>query len=173
MSSVLHLLLMWSQYCHYYDSLVAQLCLTLCNPLDFATPPDSSVQGILQARILEWVAISFSRGDFLTWGLNPGWASLVAQMVKSLPEMQETWVWSLGWEDSPEKEMATYSNIFAWEILWMEEPGRLQSMGFQRVRSYWETSLPRYRQALYCPSHQGCLNPLYMCIYVCVLIKWF
>ena len=62
LSSVLHLLLMWSQYCHYYDSLVAQLCLTLCNPLDFATPPDSSAQGILQARILEWVAIPFSRG---------------------------------------------------------------------------------------------------------------
>ena len=62
LSSVLHLLLMWSQYCHYYNSLVAQLCLTLCNSMDFASPPDSSVQGIIQARILEWVSIPFSRG---------------------------------------------------------------------------------------------------------------
>ena len=43
--------------------------------------------------------------------------------------MQETWVQSLGWEDPVEKEMATHSSILAWEILWTEEPGRLQSMG--------------------------------------------
>ena len=54
-------------------------------------------------------------------------ASLVAQMVKCLPAMQETWIRSLGWEDLLEKEMATHSNIFAWTIPWMEEPGRLQS----------------------------------------------
>ena len=48
--------------------------------------------------------------------------------------MQETQFWSLGWEDSPEKEMATHSSILAWEILWTEEPGRLQSMGSQRIR---------------------------------------
>ena len=47
--------------------------------------------------------------------------------------MQETPVLSLGWEDPLEKEMATHSSIFAWEILWTEEPGRLQSMGSQRV----------------------------------------
>ena len=54
-------------------------------------------------------------------------------MVKSLPKMWETWVQSLGWEDLLEKEMATHSSILAWKIPWMEEPGRLQSMGSQRV----------------------------------------
>ena len=56
-------------------------------------------------------------------------ASLVAQRLKSLPAMQETWVWSLGREDPLEKEMATHSNIFAWRIPWTEEPGGLQSTG--------------------------------------------
>ena len=61
-------------------------------------------------------------------------ASLVAQMVKRLPAMQETWVRSLGREDPLEKEMATHSSILAWRIPWTEEPGRLQSMGLRRVR---------------------------------------
>ena len=59
--------------------------------------------------------------------------SLVVQMVKRLPTMQETRVQSLGQEDLLEKEMATHSSILAWKIPWMEEPGRLQSMGSQRV----------------------------------------
>ena len=59
-------------------------------------------------------------------------ASLVAQMVKCLPTMGETWVQSLGREDL-EKEMVIHSSILAWKIPWMEEPGRLQSMGLQRV----------------------------------------
>ena len=66
---------------------------------------------------------------------------LVAQMVKHLPIVRETWVQSLGWEDLLEKEMATHSSILAWKILWMEEPGRLQSMGSQRVGHDWATSL--------------------------------
>ena len=61
-------------------------------------------------------------------------AFLVAQTVKRLPAMRETWVRSLGQEDSLEKEMATHSSTLAWKIPWMEEPGRLQSMGSQRVR---------------------------------------
>ena len=61
------------------------------------------------------------------------WASLVAQMVKRLPTMSETWVQSLGWEDPLEKEMATHSSTLAWKIPWMEEPGSLQSTGSQRV----------------------------------------
>ena len=61
-------------------------------------------------------------------------ASLVAQLVKSLPAVQETWVRSLGWEDPLEKEMATHSSILAWKISWTEEPGGLQSTGSQRVR---------------------------------------
>ena len=60
-------------------------------------------------------------------------ASLVAQMVKNLPAMQETQVQSLGWEDPLEKEMAIHSSTLAWKIPWTEEPGRLQSMGLQRV----------------------------------------
>ena len=60
-------------------------------------------------------------------------ASLVAQMVKNLPAMQETWVLSLGWKDTLEKGMATHSSILPWRNPWTEEPGRLQSMGWQRV----------------------------------------
>ena len=55
-------------------------------------------------------------------------------MVKRLPVMWETWVPSLGWEDPLEKEMTTHLSILAWKILWMEEPGGLQSLGSQRVR---------------------------------------
>ena len=61
-------------------------------------------------------------------------ASLVAQMVKNLPSMPETWVRSLGWEDPLEKGMATHSSILSWRIPGAEEPGGLQSMGSQRVR---------------------------------------
>ena len=57
----------------------------------------------------------------------------MALMVKSLPTMQETWVQSLGWEDPVEKIMATHSSILAWRIPWTKEPGRIQSMGSQRV----------------------------------------
>ena len=57
-----------------------------------------------------------------------GRASLVAQTVKHLPAMRETWVRPLGWEAPLEKEMATHSSILAWTIPWTEEPGRLQSM---------------------------------------------
>ena len=60
-------------------------------------------------------------------------ASLVAQMVKRLPIMRETWVQALGREDLLGKEMATHSSILAWKIPWTEETGRLQSMGPQRV----------------------------------------
>ena len=155
--------------------------------------PGSSVHGIFQARILQWVAISFSRGSsrprdwtwvsctagrlfteppgkssllisknthfsdiiintlFFLWlwfalFLCPFFTfkfyiyiylkcktSLVAQTVKCLPTMQETWVRSLGREDPLQKEMATHSSTLAWKIPWMEEPGRLQSMGLQRV----------------------------------------
>ena len=58
---------------------------------------------------------------------------LVAQRVKRLSAMQETWVRSLGQEDSLEKEMATHSSTLAWKIPWTEKPGRLQSMRLQRV----------------------------------------
>ena len=76
-------------------------------------------------------ALQFS-GDPIRLMAESG-TSLVAQMVKCLPAMWETQVRSLGWEDLLEKEMATHSSILAWRIPWTEEPGRVQSMGLQRV----------------------------------------
>ena len=61
------------------------------------------------------------------------WASLVAQRVKRLPAMRDSRVQSLSWEDPLEKEMATRSSTLAWKIPWTEEPGRLRSLGSQRV----------------------------------------
>ena len=71
--------------------------------------------------------------------INRRWASLVAQTVKLLPAVQETWVQSLGWEDPLENEMTTHSSSLAWKISWTEEPGGLQSMEWQRVRHDWAT----------------------------------
>ena len=79
--------------------------------------------------LLQWI--------FLIQGLNRGHigASLVAQTVKHLPAMWETWVWSLSQEDPLEKEMATHSRTLSWKIPRTEEPGRLQSMGSQKSRT--------------------------------------
>ena len=63
-----------------------------------------------------------------------GSASLMDQTVKNLPAMQEIWARFLGQEDPLEKGMAAHSSVLAWEIPWIEEPGRLESMGLQRVR---------------------------------------
>ena len=99
-----------------------------CSCLD--NPRDSgawwaAVYGIAQIRTrLKWLSSS-SRGSR---------ASLVAQMVKNLPAVWETWVQSLGQEDSQEKGTATHSGILAWRIPWTEEAGELQSMGLQTVR---------------------------------------
>ena len=60
-------------------------------------------------------------------------ASLVAQTVRNLPAIRETWIQSLGREDPLEKEMAIHSSILAWEIPWTEKPGELQSMGSQKL----------------------------------------
>ena len=77
--------------------------------------------------------------------------SLVAQIVKRLPTMRETWVQFLGQEDLLEKEKATHSSILAWKIPWTVEPGRLQSRGLQRVGHDGATSLPKVML-----SDQGC-----------------
>jgi len=71
---------------------------------------------------------------------DPPWASLVTQTTKNLPAMQETQVQSLGGEDLLEKGMATHSCTPAWRIPWTEEPGRLHSMGLQRVGHNWATT---------------------------------
>ena len=80
---------------------------------------------------------------FILWSMNNNckinWLPLVAQMVKSLPAVQETRVQSLGQEDPLEKKMAAHSSIPAWRIPWTEEPGRLQLMGSQsrtRLRNF-------------------------------------
>ena len=93
-------------------------------PVELAHPTGlSSTHLNLQGFSLGWGTIS---GSFLNS------LSLVSQAVNNLPAVQKSRVRSLGWEDPPGKEMATQSSILAWEILWIEEPGRLQSMGLQR-----------------------------------------
>ena len=94
-----------------------QSCPTLCNPID-GSPPGSAVPEILQARTLEWVplpspseAIEHVKKKLKLWEHLMILISLVTQMVKHLPTMQETQVRSLGWEDPLEKEMATHSSI--------------------------------------------------------------
>ena len=86
-------------------------------------------------------------------------------MVKNLP-MQETWVRSLGHKDLLEKEIATHSSILAWEVSWTEEPGRLQSMGLQRVK----TCLSARTRALRSRPSGG-----QMCAYMhqCTFLAWF
>ena len=73
--------------------------------------------------------------------IHEAFDSLVAQRVKRLPAMTETWVQSLGQEDPLEKKKATHSSTLAWRIPWTEKPGRLQSIGSQRVGHDWATSL--------------------------------
>jgi len=96
-------------------------------------PTQGSNSGLLYCRqILYHLPGKTSPGKFFfVYGFS---LIVVAQTVKNLPAMQENWVQSLGWEDPLEKGVATYSSILAWRILWTEEPGRLQSMGLQRVR---------------------------------------
>ena len=78
---------------------------------------------------------------YMLYGHSASRDSLVAQMVKSLPAIRETRVWSLSREDPLKKEMATHPSILAWKIPWTEEPGGLQSTGLQRVRQDWAISL--------------------------------
>ena len=93
-----------------------------------------------------------------------GLGSLVAQRVKRLPAMRETWVRSLGWEDALEKEMATHSSTLAWKILWTEEPGGLQFLGSQRVGHNWATSVFHFQ-----PLGQtlvNCISSLWLLQYI-------
>ena len=84
-------------------------------------------------KTIPWVFCFLSFFFFLMFlSSKRSWLE-VAQTVKWLPAVRETRVWSLGWEDPLEKEMATHSSTLAWKIPWTEEPGGLQSMGSQRV----------------------------------------
>ena len=83
-----------------------------------------------------WNFYTLYRGHFCTL-LGIQKVSLVVQIVKNLPSVQETWVPSLGWEDPLEKGMVTHFSILDWEIPWAENAGRLQSIGSQRVGHNW------------------------------------
>ena len=123
-------------------SMWAPSWLTLCNPMDYSLP-GSSVHGIFQARILKCIAIPFSRkGDPSPGspdpGIEPGSPALQADSLPPEPPEKQCRRPRFdppppGWEDPLERGMATHSNILAWRIPWIEEPGRLQSMGSQRV----------------------------------------
>ena len=93
-------------------------------------------------------------------------AALVAQMVKNLPAMQETWVWFLCCENPLEKGMSIHSSNLAWTIPWTEEPGRLHSLGLQRVRHDWATNtftfhgrfIPSVLRNLHTVFHNGYIS---------------
>ena len=97
--------------------------------------------------VFNFVHTGFHLLQNVNWALSrpriycPVLASLVAQTVKHLPTMRETWVQTLGWDDPPEREMATHSSILAWRVPWTGEPGELLSMGSLRVWHDWTTSL--------------------------------
>ena len=115
-SSKIHLLHPWSPL---------QPSLSIHVAIGSRIPSDS--------RILGWLSLCVKE--------RSGGASLVAQMVKNPPAMQETWVWSTRWGRSLEKGIATHSSVRACRIPWTEEPGRLQSMRLQTIRHNWATSL--------------------------------
>ena len=142
------------------DFLQDWLVWSPCSPRDSqeSSPNHSSKASVLQHStsfivqlshpyITTGETIALSRWPFvgkamcLLFNMLSRLASLVAQLVKNPPAMWETWVRSLGQEDPLEKEMATHSSTLAWKIPWTERPGRLQSMGLQRVGHYWTTSL--------------------------------
>ena len=99
--------------------------------------------------------------------------SLVAQTVNRLSTMREIRIWSLGWEDPLEKEMAIHSSTVAWKIPWTEEPGRLQSMGSQRVGHDWATSRSGSSRIQRSYSSQTHMNLLLKDIYSESPIAWY
>ena len=91
--------------------------------------------------------------DYLICPLLHTWASLVAQMVKNLLAMPQTWVWSLGQEDPLEKGLSTHFSILAWRIPWTGEPGGLQSMGLPRVGHNWVTKKKQLKMEIQFFAH--------------------
>ena len=89
-----------------------------------------------------------SPGEEIGYPLQYSWASLVAQLVKNLPVMRETWVWSLGWEDPLSGTWQPTPVFLPRESSWTVEPGGLQSMGSQRVRLDWVTKPSTAAQSL-------------------------
>ena len=91
------------------------------------------------SSILTWRPSGHKELDTTEWLLLSLWDFASDSVEKNVPVIQEMLVWSLGEEDPPEKEMAPYSSILVWEIPWVEESGRLQSMESQRVGHDWAT----------------------------------
>ena len=122
--------LLWIMF-SFQTSVKTIKCLTVCICMH-TTPEAHHIPWFVNLFVTKWLLKNvyvYSR------------TSLVAQMVKRLSAMRETQVRSLGREDPLEKEMAIHSSTIAWKIPWIEEPGRLQSMGSQRVGQDWATSL--------------------------------
>ena len=117
-------------------SFVSVLQTVLLSGVSSCTPPRNVWQSRHSTFSLAFVVVGV-----LDFALSSR-ASLVAQVVKNLSAMQKTWVLSLGWEDPLENGMATHSIILAWRILWTGEPGRLQSIGLQRVGYNRATDTP-------------------------------
>ena len=108
----------------------------------FSFSPSNEYPGLISFKI-NWFDLLAVQGTLKGLLQHHYVRPKVAQTVKRLPAMQKTWVQSLGWEEPLEKEMAAHSSTLAWKIPWMEEPGRLQSMGSQKVLHDWATSLSR------------------------------
>ena len=111
----------------FYDS--KKLPQTICHRSLLQTSSPKQLLICFVSLILPFLEIAHL--VFCVWL----WASVVAQMVKNLPAMWETWIPSLGWEDPLEKGTATHSSILAWRIPWTEEPGRLQFMGVAKSQT--------------------------------------
>ena len=115
-------------------SSVTHSCPTLCDPMNPSTPGLLVHHQLLEFTQTHEVSIGAANRQ-----ISLQRASLLTQMVKNSPAMQETWFPSLGGEDRPEKVMVTHSNILAWRIPRTEETGGLQSMGSQNVGHDWAT----------------------------------
>ena len=104
----------WATRVSESESEVAQSCLTLCDPMDFS-PPGSSAHGILQARILEWVAVSISRGS--SWTRNQAQVSLTAEILYHLSDIKEKQIWGWGGKERlpGEEDMASGELGSRWE----------------------------------------------------------
>ena len=105
--------------------------------------------------MIHWQAMTSKRKKWLVFTLGI-YIVLWAQLVKNLPAMRETWVQFLGWEDPLKWGMTTHSSILVWRIPWTEEPGRLQSMGSQRVSHNWATFSKQWKR--YVLDTQSCFT---------------